>query len=90
MDYSVVLAVYVGEHGRAFSRIHPGRCIGFIEEEAKTVDTTPKRLHDTNTTPRGQQYNPHQPSDKTRLASTPAKNGKEGIHRASRPRHNLS
>jgi hypothetical protein len=26
-----------------FSRIHPERCIGFIEEEeAKTVDTTPK------------------------------------------------
>jgi hypothetical protein len=48
-----------------------------------------KRIHDTNTTPHGQQHNPHQPSDKTRLASTPAKNGKEGIHRASRPRHNL-
>jgi hypothetical protein len=63
-----------------FSRIHPGRCIGFIEEEAKTADTTPKRLHDTNTTPRGQQHNPHQPSDRTHLASTPAKNGKEGIH----------
>jgi hypothetical protein len=24
-----------------FSRIHPRRCIGFIEEEAKTADTTP-------------------------------------------------
>jgi hypothetical protein len=25
------------------SRIHPGRCIGFIEEEAKTADTTPMK-----------------------------------------------
>jgi hypothetical protein len=40
-----------------FARIHSGRCIGFIEEEAKTADTTPKgstiqtRRHaDNNTT----------------------------------------
>jgi hypothetical protein len=40
-----------------FSRIHHGRCIGFIEEEAKTADTTLKgstiqtRHHtDSNTT----------------------------------------
>jgi hypothetical protein len=49
-----------------------------------------KRLHDTNTTPRRKQYNPHQPSDMTRLVSTPAKNSKEGIHRTSRPCHNQS
>jgi hypothetical protein len=40
-----------------FSRIHLGKCIGFIEEEAKTADTTSKgstiqtRRHaDNNTT----------------------------------------
>jgi hypothetical protein len=31
-----------------FARIHPERCIGFIEEEIKMASTTPKRLPDIN------------------------------------------
>jgi hypothetical protein len=42
-----------------FSKIHSGRCIGFIEEEAKMADKTPKRLPDTNAMPNGLQLNPH-------------------------------
>jgi hypothetical protein len=42
-----------------FSRIHPGRGIGFIEEEAKTACTTLKRLSDTNAMPHSLQLNPH-------------------------------
>jgi hypothetical protein len=63
-----------------FSRIHPGRCIGFIEEEAKTADTTPEgypiQTQRTvyNTTHIDQ-------TTRTRLVSSTAKNGEEVIHR---------
>jgi hypothetical protein len=71
-----------------FSRIHPGRGIGFIEEEAKTACTTLKRLSDTNAMPHSLQLNPHRQTIRTRLVPSSAKNGKDEIHQASRPRHN--
>jgi hypothetical protein len=62
------------------SRIHPRRCICFIEEEAKTADTTLKgyliqtqcTVHTTTHTDQTTQ---------THLVPSTAKNGEETIHR---------
>jgi hypothetical protein len=70
-----------------FSRIHPGRCIGFIEEETKMAGTTPKGypIQTQHTV-----YNTTHTDQTTRARPVPstAKNGEEAIHRASKPRHN--
>jgi hypothetical protein len=70
------------------TKVHPGRCIDFIEEEAKTTNKTPKRLPDTNATPHGLTTQPTPINGRTHLVPSLAKNGEEAIHRASRQRHN--
>jgi hypothetical protein len=62
------------------ARIHPGRCIGFIEEETKMADTTLKGYsiqtqHTVYNTTHTDQ------TTRTRLVSSTAKNGEEAIHR---------
>jgi hypothetical protein len=62
------------------TRIHPGRCIYFIEEEAKTADTMPKGYPiQTQRTVHTTTYTDQ--TTWTRLVPSMAKNGEEAIHR---------